>query len=161
MARDYRLTVTGRRSRPRSERLRRLGVGLEVDYSKLVNHVTQRVPVRDDDAPLRMEIDTQGDTMMAWGEEITVVCEVLRGWSVVTDRVTRWSVTRDSGVPQDDAVWALKPKVRNFAGSLDICLTDAENDLGNPPKGITTVFTFTAEIDDSATPVSASLDFGN
>lgn len=99
-----------------------------------------------DALPLRMEIDTQGDTTMAWGERLPVVCTVWRGFDELTQQVTGWTVSRDTGVPQDDAAWALKPKVKGFAGQIELCFTDAENDLGNPVAGITTLFTFTAEI---------------
>lgn len=122
--------------------------GLEMQgYSAYLNNIYMSGRIKQFEAlPLRMEIDTQGDTTMAWGERLPVVCTVWRGFDELTQQVTGWTVSRDTGVPQDDAAWALKPKVKGFAGQIELCFTDAENDLGNPVAGITTLFTFTAEI---------------
>lgn len=97
----------------------------------------------------RMEIDTEGDTFLAYGETKTITCRVFRGWEEVTDKVTKWTVIRDSGDAVEDASWALKPKVTNFDGTIDISYTPAENDLGNNSFVVSTLFTFVAEISDS------------
>lgn len=99
----------------------------------------------------RMEIDTEGDTFLAYGETKMITCRVFRGWEDVTDKVTKWSVTRDTGDAIEDASWALKPKVQNFNGTLEICFTPTENDLGNNSLVVSTLFTFVAEISGSPT----------
>jgi len=66
----------------------------------------------------------------------------------VTADVTQWAVSRDSGIVQDDAAWALKQKVKDFAGMLDICFTAAENDIGSNSNTTSTLFTFTAKMAD-------------
>lgn len=96
----------------------------------------------------RLEIDNQGDYYLAYGEKTQLTCRAFRGWEDVTDKVISWSVTRDSGDPIEDAAWALKPKAQNFNGSIEICLTAEENDLGNNPYSISTIFTFKAIIND-------------
>ena len=97
----------------------------------------------------RMEIDTEGDTFLAYGETKKITCRVYRGWEDVTDKVVKWTVTRDTGDAIEDASWALKPKVQNFNGTLEICFTPAENDLGSNSLVLSTLFTFVAEISDS------------
>lgn len=97
----------------------------------------------------RMEIDTEGDTFLAYGETKMITCRVYRGWQEVTDKVTKWTVTRDTGDTIEDASWALKPKVQNFNGTLEICFTPTENDLGSNSLVLSTLFTFVAEISDS------------
>lgn len=94
----------------------------------------------------RMEIDSDGDSFLSYGETKRIVCSVFRGWEDITERVVSWTVTRDTGSPIDDAAWQLKPKAKNFAGSLDICFTDAENDLGTNDYVMSTLFTFKAVI---------------
>lgn len=97
----------------------------------------------------RMEIETGGDNFMAFGETKIVKCRVYRGWEEVTDKVAKWTVTRDTGDAIEDASWTLKPKVQNFSGTLEICFTATENDLGNNTLALSTLFTFVAELPDS------------
>lgn len=96
----------------------------------------------------RLEIDNQGDYYLAYGESTLITCRAFRGWEEVTDKVAAWSVTRDSGDPIEDAAWGLKQKAQNFNGSIELCLTAEENDLGNNPYSISTIFTFKAIIND-------------
>lgn len=122
------------------------GINME-GYSAYLNNIymsgtiEQNVPL-----PLRMEIGTQGDTTMAWGETLQVVCAVFRGWEELTGEVTGWSVTRDSGDAADDAAWQLKDKAKNFDGSLGISYKQGDNDLGNNTLSPSTLFTFTAKV---------------
>lgn len=99
--------------------------------------------------PLRMEVDTEGDKFLAYGESLTATCTVLRGWEDLTNEVVKWEVTRDSASPSDDAAWALRDKVKNFSGVLEICFDkDASiDDLGNS-NVVSTIFTFKAYISD-------------
>lgn len=122
--------------------------GLEMQgYSAYLNNIYMSGRIKQFEAlPLRMEIDTQGDTTMAWGERLPVVCTVWRGFDELTQQVTGWTVSRDTGVPQDDLAWSFKQKVKDFAGKIILSFDETENDLGNPVAGITTLFTFTAEI---------------
>lgn len=94
-----------------------------------------------------MEIDLGGDYFLARGETKHVSCRVLRGWEDVTDSVETWTIRRDTGEATDDAAWALKPKVRDFAGQIDICLTKTENDIGARERA---VFTVTAILKEGA-----------
>ena len=121
-------------------------------YSAYLNNIymsgtiEQNVPL-----PLRMEIDTQGDTTMAWGETLQVVCAVFRGWEELTGEVTGWSVTRDSGDAADDAAWQLKDKAKNFDGSIGISYKQEDNDLGGNSLSSSTLFTFTAIVGEETT----------
>lgn len=121
-----------------------------VGYSAYLNNIymTGRIEQMQALFP-RMEIDTEGDTFLAYGETKKITCRVYRGWEDVTDKVVKWTVTRDTGDAIEDASWALKPKVQNFNGTLEICFTPTENDLGSNSLVLSTLFTFVAEISDS------------
>ena len=98
--------------------------------------------------PLRLEIIDSGDGFLAWGESLTLTCKVWKGiYEDVTSQVTAWSITRNSGVPIEDAAWLLKPKVRAFNGTIEICFTMDENDLGESSTAQGTTFTITATIE--------------
>lgn len=98
--------------------------------------------------PLRLEILDSGDGFLAWGESLTLTCKVWKGiYEDVTSQVTAWSITRNSGVPIEDAAWLLKPKVRAFNGTIEICFTMDENDLGESSTAQGTTFTITATIE--------------
>ena len=103
-----------------------------------------------EDVALRMEIDTGGDGFLGYGETMTATCHVMRGWRDVTEEVTEWNVERDTGNAGDDEAWALKDKAKNFAGTLEIAFTPAENDLGETTGGAPTIFTFTATTGEGA-----------
>lgn len=91
--------------------------------------------------PLRMEIDNSLDGFLAWGETCTLTCRIMKGWEEKTEDVKEWSVERTSGDGASDKAWALKDKVKNFEGSIDISHSSEENDLG---EEISTLFTFRA-----------------
>ena len=105
-----------------------------------------------EDLPLRLEILDSGDGFLAWGETTHLSCRVWKGNFVeVTNEVTAWSISRDSGVPIEDAAWLLKQKVRNFEGEIDIAFTAQENDLGETTTQQGTIFTITANIEEQST----------
>lgn len=95
---------------------------------------------------LRIEIETDGDNFMAYGETKEIRCRVMRGWEDVSDRVVRWSISRDSADSVEDESWGLKDKARNFGGTITLSFTDAENDLSANPVVASTVFTIRAEV---------------
>ena len=98
--------------------------------------------------PLRLEILTDGDGFLAWGESIRLTCKVWKGvYEEVTGSVTAWEIKRNSGVPIEDAAWLLKDKVRAFHGSIDIAFTLQENDLGETTTATGTTFTIKAHIE--------------
>lgn len=77
------------------------------------------------------------------GETHTVVCKLMLGDKDVTTAVKSWAVSRKTDDATDDIAWALKDKVKNFKGSLDITWANdnSEDDLG---RGDVASFTFTA-----------------
>ena len=77
------------------------------------------------------------------GETHTVICRLMLVDKDVTTAVKSWSVTRKTNDAADDIAWALKDKVKNFKGSLDITWANdnSEDDLG---RGDVASFTFTA-----------------
>lgn len=111
------------------------------------------------DNPLYLVIDTEdGDSFMAWGDTKRIICRVFRGFTEVTDEVINWSITRDSGSEQDDTAWKYKTKVKAFAGSIEICFNDEENDLGSGAlSNNATVFTVKAELPDTDESATAQL----
>ena len=105
-----------------------------------------------EDLPLRLEILDSGDGFLAWGETTHLSCRVWKGNFVeVTNEVTAWSISRDSGVPIEDAAWLLKEKVRHFNGEIDISFTASENDLGDTTTQQGTTFIITANIEEEST----------
>jgi hypothetical protein len=108
-------------------------------------------------APLSIEIDTDGDYFLSYGESMNVKCKVTQNGYDVTDRVTKWDIVRETGNATEDAAWKAKDKVKNFQGEIQICLTDEENDLADNGNTISTLFTITATMDDSE-QIQASLE---
>lgn len=98
------------------------------------------------DAPVRIEIDTQGDNFLAYGESMDITCKVFKGWEDITDTVKQWTITRDSGDSADDEAWNIKHK--DFDGSITIHNTKEISDLGNNSVTVvSTLFTITATND--------------
>lgn len=94
----------------------------------------------------RMEIDTGGDTFLAYGESKTIVCTVYRGWEELTSQVTSWTITRDSGDSLADASWNADTKAQTFAGTITLTLNATEDDI-NVNSGVpSTLFTITADL---------------
>lgn len=103
---------------------------------------------------LRMEIDNGGDDFIAFGETKHVRCFVFDNWDNVTDDITEWKITRDTGDAVEDMAWALKPKVKGFKGDIDLVFSALENDLGEADK---TKYTVTATLADK-TEVAAIIE---
>lgn len=98
------------------------------------------------DAEPHMVINTDGDYFLGFGETVNVTCRVMKAFTDITDKVVRWKVRRDSGIPAEDEAWALKEKVVNFNGAIAISFTGdpATNDLST--SRVTTKFMFTAYV---------------
>lgn len=91
---------------------------------------------------VKMEIESSLGYVIAWGESTVLSCKVIRGGlEDITDTVKTWKIVRNSGDEASDAVWALKDKVKNFAGAILISFNQESNDLGD---GLSTMFTITA-----------------
>ena len=77
------------------------------------------------------------------GETHTVECRLMLGDKDVTSAVKSWAASRKTDDAADDIAWALKVKVKNFKGSIDITWANdnSEDDLG---RGDVASFTFTA-----------------
>ena len=89
------------------------------------------------DSRYYMEIDTQGDTFLGYGESKVLTCKVYNGYHEdLTQWVSTWSVIRDSGDIGSDNVW--NTAHQNFNGVLTI----SDSDLGT--NILSTLFTFTA-----------------
>lgn len=91
---------------------------------------------------VRLEYD---DNFMAYGETKHIRCRVFRGWTEVTDRVERWSVTRATGDLGSDMVWGGRDKARLFHGEIDLEWNAAVDDIGGGEKA---VFEFSAFMGD-------------
>ena len=117
-------------------------------YSAYLNNIYMSGTIQQfENLPLRMEIDTQGDSFLAWGGALHVSCRVWKGlYEDVTDQVETWTITRDSGDAVDDEAWRLSAKVQAFHGTIDICFREGENDLGGNTETISTLFTIRAEL---------------
>lgn len=97
--------------------------------------------------PLRVEIDTNGDNFLGWGESMHLRCVVWKGmYNDVTEEVSYWRIVRDSGDPIEDAAWNMTDKARLFQGEIDIEFSERLNDLGASDS---TKFIITATIDEN------------
>lgn len=104
----------------------------------------------DAEAPLRMEIITDGYQTMAFGETLHIECKVFRGWTDVTKNVISWKVERRTYDEVADLYWGYQPKAKYFKGTIDIVWNSEENDLGDDYNGNnSTIFIFTAEFSNS------------
>ena len=115
------------------------GMNME-GYSAYLNNIYMTGVIEQlENYPVRIKIDTQGDNFLAFGETMDITCRVFKGWNDITDTVTKWRITRDSGDTADDEAWAIKNK--NFAGNITL----AYEDLGdNAITSVSTLFTITA-----------------
>ena len=116
-------------------------------YSCYLNNIYMSGTIQQiENAALRISSETDGDGFLDWGEDSTWVFHVWKGGYLedITDQVTRWSITRDSGYPAEDAAWLNKAKVRNFNGTITIAFKADDNDLASLSSTISTLFTVTA-----------------
>lgn len=98
--------------------------------------------------PLRMELLTNGDNFLSYGESLVLTCKVWKGmYEDVTNKVQRWEIKRDSADPAEDAAWLLKDKVRSFGGVIEISYRADDCDLATNEAYTATVFTVTAWLD--------------
>ena len=68
--------------------------------------------------------------------------KLFKGYVDVTERATRWEISRDSGDEAEDAAWKVKDKVKAFNGSMTISFSKEDNDLSLSQP--VTVFTIKA-----------------
>ena len=93
----------------------------------------------------KLEIDSSMGFVIAWGESTVLTCRVIRGgMEDITNTVTSWEISRDSGDAANDAAWKLKNKAKNFDGQIIIGFNSEENDLGD---GLSTTFKILAKGD--------------
>lgn len=133
------------------------GMNME-GYSAYLNNIYMSGVIEQlEQLPLRLDIDTEGDNTLAYGEHLHITCKVFRGWQDKTSEVIRWEINRDSGYAADDAAWALRPKVMNFDSTIDIYLDkDASiDDLGN--CDVSCLFTIKAYLNGVENPVTKQL----
>lgn len=122
--------------------------GLEMTgYSAYLNNIYMSGVIEQFDMlPYRLEIDTEGQDTLAYGESLNVTCSVWKGWDDVTADVVSWRIERDSGDPRADAAWNLSSKAVNFHGSIVIEHGQSYSDLA--AIGVSTLFTITAMLSD-------------
>ncbi len=120
-------------------------------YSAYLNNIYMSGTIQQfEDLSIRLEINTDGDPFIAFGETKHISCVVWKGFEDVTDQVTSWSIVRDSGDPLEDAAWLLKDKVKNFSGEMDISFTSEESDIAENEYTVSTLFTITAVIENES-----------
>ena len=119
-------------------------------YSAYLDNIYMSGTIKQFDLlPYRMEIDNNGMDALAYGESMTVVCSVYKGFDDVTTKVAKWKIVRDSGDPTEDEAWNNSSKAQNFAGVIVIEHFKNYSDLGQ--IGVSTLFTITADMTDGST----------
>lgn len=114
-----------------------------------------------DNEPLVMDINTNGDNFLAYGETLTVTVKVKKGWNDVTSSIKRWSLVRESGDAVEDAGWAAQDKVKAFcakSGVEENTIVLSFDDLGTDENVVSTMFTFKAYQNDADEPIEAQLE---
>ena len=126
-------------------------------YSAYLDNIYMSGTIKQfEELPYRIEIDTDGQDTLAYGESLNVRCSVMKGWEDHTDDVIEWEIERDSGDPVADAAWKLLPKVRNFAGEIEIVHNANYSDLAE--IGVSTLFTIRVLMpDDTETEYTLSI----
>nr|WP_298672469.1 hypothetical protein [uncultured Prevotella sp.] len=107
--------------------------------------------------PVRIDVTNSGDGFLAYGESCDITCKVMRGFTDLTDTVSTWTITRDSGSTPDDEAWNLSDKAKGFDGTITLAFTETENDIGSNSNVYTTIFTVTAIGSDGAAIASAEI----
>ena len=116
-------------------------------YSAYLNNIYMSGTIKQfEQLPVRLQVDDTLGGFVAWGEVDTVTCTVTKGFDDVTDKVTAWRITRDSGDSADDVVWNNSAKAKAFGGTIDLGFGPEENDIGNNAAVHSTIFTVTATI---------------
>ena len=119
-------------------------------YSAYLNNIYMSGVIKQfEELPYRLEIDTEGQDTLAYGESLNVTCTVYKGWEDMTSHVVDWKIERDTGDQLADAAWNVSQKARNFDGTIVIEHGQNYSDLGT--IGISTLFTITATISDGTT----------
>lgn len=119
-------------------------------YSAYLNNIYMSGVIEQfENLPYRIEIDTEGQDTLAYGEQLNVSCTVYKGWEDMTSHVVEWKIERDTGDPLADAAWNVSAKAKAFDGDIVIEHRESYTDLGS--IGISTLFTITATISDGTT----------
>lgn len=111
-------------------------------------------------AEIKLEITFDGDYMLAFGEEKMMSCVVTNGYGEnITNQVTEWDISRDSGNVNDDKAWKNTNKVKEFlsgatGGTLILSYTKDDNDLGNSTSCL---FSIVAKIGTQTAEASLSI----
>lgn len=116
-------------------------------YSAYLNNIYMSGVIEQfENLPYRMEIDTEGQDTLAYGEHLDAICSVYKGWDDLTSQVVSWSVVRESSDPLADAAWNLSSKAVNFRGRIRIEHGPSYSDLD--PNTVSTIFRMTATLPD-------------
>ena len=139
---------------------------IEIDENKywVINGVKTDVRATMQDSPilntLRIDISTDGYSVMDYGESLTVTCTLCIQCTPVSelddfkDKTWKWTITRDSGDVTSDLVWNQAAKAINFnknTGNMNtivIGFNSVENDLSS--VNLSTKFTITVKDPTSA-----------
>ena len=110
-------------------------------YSAYLNNIYMSGTIQEMvELPARIECNDTGDGFLGFGESCILEFRVMQGWKDITDTVTSWKITRDSGDPANDAAWNLSAKAQAFDGTITIAFNKEENDLGVNSLVLSTIF---------------------
>lgn len=114
------------------------GYGSVISNGYFYGHLKQIIGV-----PVTMEIETDGDNFLGFGESITIKCKIMRGWDDITNTVEVWEITRETGDTANDTAWNIEHQ--NFAGQITLHHGKEYTDLGSSAS---TLFRIKAENND-------------
>lgn len=124
------------------------------DMSDKIKELTEQLEILKSIIRYRIEFVSDLNAGFGKGESHTLQCKLMFGDIDKSDKVTVWTIERNTGNSVADDVWKQKQKVKNFNGEIILVWDDNESDLGD--DAITT-FTVTAFGSDNAPIVGSSI----
>ena len=111
-------------------------------YSSYIDNLYITGNIQQVALPLHIEADWNGHNMIADGDYVQLVFNVMQGFSNRNGNVSSWAIERDSGDPTADGTWNQSSKATAFDGIIILAFSD----LGT--ADMSTLFTVTATMND-------------
>lgn len=81
-------------------------------------------------ASVELVIDTNGYSNISYGERIKIKASLFKGSSDISNTVTKWSITRDTGNTEADATWNSQAQI-DSTGVTYIEWSESKDDFGS------------------------------
>ena len=114
-------------------------------YSAYLNNIYMSGTIKQFELtePLRLEIDSSMGWMLGPGEISEIDIQAWKGWANLTDLVTKWEWTRDSGIAQDDEAWNISHT--NWGGNVNLSYDDLGSTVNTNNSCLFTIIAYYEE----------------